>query len=1328
MKTLLFAVLSPLLTLSVAAQGIPEIKPLLVHAFNGGVPDFNNGVITGINSDYFGFSTRGGALDRGTLFRIDDMTGVVTIHKSFGDEAELRGEGPIGRPLFLNDGFFFGVTSGGGRFGCGTVFVINLLGEATTLVDFSGNEGAAPGIFPQTGLTEGPGDTLYGTTSGVVSSHSGFNFTHYGSLFRVTQDTGRFETLVRFTGKGGAFPGERPSGPVAVLPDGTIVGTTQRGGKFGRGTIFRIDPDGTFTSFPFTKLGGALPGAEPEGELFIDGNNTVYGIASLAAGETFDDPSGALWQLPVGPIGVPSIAMEFDEEFLSPSGPVGGVRFVAPNQATILFRFGSTDGDGGIYNLDITGTPTLSLRKSFSDTGGVIPFGVNFTSGAGNGAGAKLAFTATDQLFEVDMNNIASVRATTMPDGGTGEGARPIDPVVFDAGGELYQRTRSGGANGTGTIFKVPTSGSGSALASIPGDFFSFDSQPLAIDGSNILLPRRFGGANNDGEILQFDGSGILSTRATFLGTVAEGPTFGLTKDTITPSNVFFGQASFFDGTTTRQVIYRLDGNTISRVGIIPSANDFPTGPLTQLDTNHFLGVQGGSSSTGRVFRVGIGGNVTNFATFGGATGSRNPRGPLFREVGGTFVLPAFSTKSGGDPNIIRLGVTGGATKIGSIATGDSFAFKSPIAPLAGDAQGRVFGALIQSGGSTSNSVLYRRDTTGKVDIVYRFLPGDGPTDVGVDLSTGLVVGPDGAIYGSTTSGGANGGGAIFKIFPQPVAVATTDPAGPVMDGSTMLTGTLSNNGYNVEYWWSYNDGNGKGLNLETPHFFTGGFHAEEGSPQGFSTALTPLRGNQTYTVQFNARVGFGADAILVTGNTIMFTTPNGAPVAADDTILVTAEAGGFAGEVLDNDAEPDGDTLTVTAFTQGTYGSVAADPGNPNKLIYTPTPAFFDENQGNRRDSFTYTISDGQGMPLTSSATVTVLSDVIITGEYAGLLFDDSGTDGAPREAEFIPSPNQIAAGFAQLAIGKGRRFSGRFNVGNRAFSVKGALNSERGTRITADKGRFNGIVRTTPAGAEARITLNGRTLVLRAGQAFAAVSGPAQVASDFTMRFDPTDVSDPVSGPGLPAGSGYALVRQGKTARATLVGALPDGTKFSAKSVIDATGNLPFQALLSKGKNGMFEAELVVDLMSETVDPAVGTTARWSKPAQVKSKRFPGGFSTNLMPFGGKHNVPAKNTPVLDLEGGSLVATFDRGGVFDPVSTTFTFTGAKAVADAGDNTALATAKFNGVTGVVSGTFRPAGKPVKYVGVVIQRGTDSVAGYFLGTADAGSVTMAVTP
>ena len=98
---------------------------------------------------------------------------------------------------------------------------------------------------------------------------------------------------------------------------------------------------------------------------------------------------------------------------------------------------------------------------------------------------------------------------------------------------------------------------------------------------------------------------------------------------------------------------------------------------------------------------------------------------------------------------------------------------------------------------------------------------------------------------------------------------------------------------------------------------------------------------------------------------TVAVTTANTAPVALDDaystdedTLLTVDVASG----VLNNDSDPDGDTITAAILQSPANGSVnlSAD----GSFEYIP------DGNANGDDTFTYTLSDGE---LTAEATVTI-------------------------------------------------------------------------------------------------------------------------------------------------------------------------------------------------------------------------------------------------------------------------------------------------------------------------------------------------------------------
>jgi hypothetical protein len=101
------------------------------------------------------------------------------------------------------------------------------------------------------------------------------------------------------------------------------------------------------------------------------------------------------------------------------------------------------------------------------------------------------------------------------------------------------------------------------------------------------------------------------------------------------------------------------------------------------------------------------------------------------------------------------------------------------------------------------------------------------------------------------------------------------------------------------------------------------------------------------------------------TGSVSVTVTPaNDAPVAVGDSLSTPEETSGQV-DVLPNDTDVEGDSPTVTGSTNGAHGTVSCDAGGT--CIYTPALNYVGA------DTFTYTISDGNGGTDTGSVSVTV-------------------------------------------------------------------------------------------------------------------------------------------------------------------------------------------------------------------------------------------------------------------------------------------------------------------------------------------------------------------
>ena len=85
---------------------------------------------------------------------------------------------------------------------------------------------------------------------------------------------------------------------------------------------------------------------------------------------------------------------------------------------------------------------------------------------------------------------------------------------------------------------------------------------------------------------------------------------------------------------------------------------------------------------------------------------------------------------------------------------------------------------------------------------------------------------------------------------------------------------------------------------------------------------------------------------------------------------------------VLDNDSDPDGDTIQIVSTTQPAHGDL--DFTSPDAIDYEPDAGYLGPN------SFTYTIEDTHGATATATVNVTVTEG--LGSVRANVLYEDSG------------------------------------------------------------------------------------------------------------------------------------------------------------------------------------------------------------------------------------------------------------------------------------------------------------------------------------------------
>lgn len=315
--------------------------------------------------------------------------------------------------------------------------------------------------------------------------------------------------------------------------------------------------------------------------------------------------------------------------------------------------------------------------------------------------------------------------------GGT-DGEQPYAGLVQGTDLVLYGTTYMGGTNNAGTVFKVNPDGSGNT----PIYAFSHSTvDPLGLSNPSGLIQA------TDGGLYGTTGSG---------GAVGFGSVFRLNID----GTQFTVLHSFSPVTGYQPAAALIQGND---------------GDLYGTTAN------GGSFGAGTVFKLGTDGSgFVQLYSFGAVSGDAGgPQAPLLQGADGSL----FGTSYAGGTT-----ATGGASGYGSVfklnAEGTGETVLHSFLSSGGDGQ-HPYGSLIQdstdalygttqeggsfaNGGSSGFGTVFKLNPDGTgYTILHNFDPtaGDGKYP-----NSALVLGNDGALYGTTEFGGTNNVGVVFRL------------------------------------------------------------------------------------------------------------------------------------------------------------------------------------------------------------------------------------------------------------------------------------------------------------------------------------------------------------------------------------------------------------------------------------------------------------------------------------------------------------------------------------------------------------------------------------
>ncbi len=340
-------------------------------------------------------------------------------------------------------------------------------------------------------------------------------------------------------------------------------------------------------------------------------------------------------------------------------------------------------------------------------------------------AGLLLAEPASAQLGLTVLHSFS---------GGT-DGQQPQAALVQASDGLLYGTTYMGGSNNAGTIFKVSPDGSGNT------SIYHFPRNPSNPGG------------------LSYPSGLIQGTDGALYGASAGGGT---------------GLGSVFRINT--------DGSGFTTLHVFSQAQHSgyqPSAALIQASDGNLYGTTalGGDYAQGTVFKMQTdGGGFVQLHSLGGPGDAQQPQAPLVQGLDGFFY---GTTPLGG---VSTVGGISGFGAIFKISTNGSETVLHSFLPTGGDGQ-YPFGGLVQgkdgtlygvtqqggstsSGGNTGFGIVFRLNPDGSdYAILHKFDPrlgGDGEYPW-----PGLVIGNDGALYGTAERGGSNDAGVVFKLNPD---------------------------------------------------------------------------------------------------------------------------------------------------------------------------------------------------------------------------------------------------------------------------------------------------------------------------------------------------------------------------------------------------------------------------------------------------------------------------------------------------------------------------------------------------------------------------------
>jgi uncharacterized repeat protein (TIGR03803 family) len=342
-------------------------------------------------------------------------------------------------------------------------------------------------------------------------------------------------------------------------------------------------------------------------------------------------------------------------------------------------------------------------------------------------------------VFEITTNG----DLTTLINFANTNGANPEAGLTLGTNGNFYGTTYSGGSNGWGSVFELTTNGVFTTLANFAGTNGRNPTATLILgtDG-NFYGTTIHGGANGYGTVFELTPNGVLTALYTFTGGNDGGnPYAGLTLGT---NGNFYGMSTY-----------------------------------------------GGKGGYGTVFEVTNTGGFTALYSFTNGSDGANPYAGLILGLNGNFYGTTSGDGSSTYGNVFEMTPNGALTTLYTFTGGnDSGSPNALTLGPDGNFYGTTYGSSDPySGFSNPFGTVFEVTSNGAFTTLASFVGTNGENS-----KASFTLAPDGNFYGTTSYGGADGIGEIYRlnlppeIIQQPVSQSA--PAGGPVTLTVALFGT----------------------------------------------------------------------------------------------------------------------------------------------------------------------------------------------------------------------------------------------------------------------------------------------------------------------------------------------------------------------------------------------------------------------------------------------------------------------------------------------------------------------------------------------------------